>query len=63
MLVSASVPSQMERDATKIPTKMVWVSFAEARECKPGTVISGFKYGQVSTRQLAVFILSSRAMA
>ena len=62
MLVSASVPSQMERDGTKIPTKKVWVSFAEARECKPGTAISGCKYGQVSTRQLALFILSSRAM-
>ena len=40
-------PSQFERDITKIPTKKVWVSFAQANDCKPGTVTSGFKYGQV----------------
>ena len=39
--------AKLERDITKIPTKNVWVSFAEARDCKPGTVVSGFKYGQV----------------
>ena len=36
----------MERDVNNIPTKKVWVAFAEARDCKPGTVVSGFKFGQ-----------------
>jgi len=29
-----------------IPDKKVWVTFAESADCKPGTVVSGFQYGQ-----------------
>jgi len=29
-----------------IPNKNVWVTFADASDCKPGTVVSGFQYGQ-----------------
>lgn len=29
----------------KIPTKNVWVTFADASDCPPGNIISGFQYG------------------
>ena len=56
--------AMLERDITKIPTKNVWVSFAEARDCKPGTVVSGFKYGQeiaiVTTRSGKLYALTNK---
>jgi nitrite reductase/ring-hydroxylating ferredoxin subunit len=33
-------------DPTKIPRKNVWVPFANADDVKPGSVVSGFQYGQ-----------------
>merc|ERR1719316_48492 len=30
----------------KISNKMVWVTFADASQCKPNSVISGFQSGQ-----------------
>jgi nitrite reductase/ring-hydroxylating ferredoxin subunit len=29
-----------------VGTKQVWVDFAKAKDCQPGTIISGFQYGQ-----------------
>ena len=29
-----------------IPTKNVWVTFAETSELKPGNAVAGFQYGQ-----------------
>jgi len=47
-----------------IPAKKVWVTFAESRDCKPGTVISGFKYGQevaiATTKKGGLFALSNK---
>ena len=56
---SALVGSQIGRSAVvsrasginmggldKIPTKNVWAAVANAGECKPGTINSGFKFGQ-----------------
>ena len=49
---------------TKIPTKSEWVTFANAGDCKPGTVVSGFKFGQeiaiVTTPNGKLYALSNR---
>lgn len=41
----ASVSMAFEQVKT-IADKQVWVTFAPASECQPGTIVSGFQYGQ-----------------
>lgn len=52
------------RDPSKVPVKKSWVTFAETRDCKPGTVTSGFKYGQevaiATTKNGQLFALSNK---
>jgi len=43
---AAVQPRSTVNMAAKIANKQVWVDFASAAECKPGTVVSGFRYGQ-----------------
>lgn len=35
-----------QKKVKAIADKNVWVTFGQASECKPGTIISGFQYGQ-----------------
>lgn len=35
-----------QKNTKTIADKNVWVDFAKASDCKPGTIISGFQYGQ-----------------
>merc|ERR1719336_1240453 len=43
---------------------MKWVTFAKTSDCKPGTVISGFQYGQeiaiACTKSGALYALSNK---
>merc|ERR1719183_593710 len=43
---AGSRSSAVSMMAKKIPNKQVWVPFVNAAEVKPGTINSGFKYGQ-----------------
>jgi nitrite reductase/ring-hydroxylating ferredoxin subunit len=38
--------SMADKQVKTIADKQVWVTFANAADCQPGTIISGFQYGQ-----------------
>jgi nitrite reductase/ring-hydroxylating ferredoxin subunit len=46
VLASRSGAIEMSGGAKSIPTKKVWVTFANAADCPPGEIASGFQFGQ-----------------
>lgn len=42
----AAVSMEAGKTVKTIADKQVWVTFASAADCKPGTIVSGFQYGQ-----------------
>merc|ERR1712216_857415 len=44
--VLAARSADPEMSGGAIPTKKSWISFVSAKECPPGQIASGFRYGQ-----------------
>lgn len=42
----AAISMDAGKTVKTISDKQVWVTFASAADCKPGTIVSGFQYGQ-----------------
>ena len=62
-MMAGAGPDPQQKNV-KIPTKQEWVAFAKASDCKPGTIISGFRKGQeiaiITTEKGKLYACSNR---